>query len=254
MPAIRGILLDIEGTTSSISFVYDMMFPYVREHLDSYLSEHWGEPDLQESLATLLAEYGEHQGSENWLAEFDDTVTPADLQAAHVKNVNRLMDSDVKAPGLKKLQGMIWEKGFKSGEMVAHLFDDVEPALKRWTEAGIDLRIYSSGSIQAQKLFFGHTVKGDLLPCLTRHYDRSYGPKHDRTSYHMIASDYGVPANRVLFVSDVVAELDAANEARMQVALSVRPGNKPVENPNGYPVIESFDQLDEIFSIGEPVA
>ncbi len=226
------------------------MFPYVRQHLDTFLAEHWGEPDLQEALAVLLSEYGEYQGAEAWLSEFDNTVTPQDLQAAHSKNVNRLMDSDVKAPGLKKLQGMIWESGFKSGAMVAHLYDDVEPAIKRWHKAGIDLRIYSSGSIQAQKLFFGHTVKGALLPYLNRHYDRSYGPKHDRTSYHMIASDYGVPANRVLFVSDVVAELDAANEARMQVALSVRPGNKPFENPGGYPIVESFDQLDELFDIG----
>lgn len=228
-----------------------MMFPYVREHLDTFLAEHWGEPDLQECLAVLLSEYGEHQGDGNWLGEFDSTVTPQDLQAAHSKNVNRLMDSDIKAPGLKKLQGMIWESGFNSGAMVAHLYDDVEPAIKRWHDAGLDLRIYSSGSIQAQKLFFGHTVKGDLLPYLNRHYDRSYGPKHDRTSYQMIASDYGLPANRVLFVSDVVAELDAANEARMQVALSVRPGNKPFENPFGYPVIESFDQLDDMFEIGK---
>jgi len=230
------------------------MFPYVREHVQRYLADHWGEPDLQESLAALRDEYCEYQGSENWLAEFDDAETPEDLQAGHVKNINRLMDSDVKAPGLKRLQGMIWESGFKNGEMVAHLYDDVEPAFKRWAAAGIDLRIYSSGSIQAQKLFFEHTIKGDLRSYLSRHYDRSYGPKHDRTSYHMIASDYGVPANRLLFVSDVVSELDAANEARMQVALSVRPGNKPVENPNNYPVVESFEQLDAIFSIGETVA
>ena len=228
------------------------MFPYVREHLDTFLKEHWGESDLQESLSALLGEYGEHQGDKNWLDEFKNTVTPQDLQAAHSKNINRLMDTDVKAPGLKKLQGMIWESGFKSGEMVAHLYDDVEPAIKRWHQEGIDLRIYSSGSIQAQKLFFGHTVKGDLLPYLTRHYDRSYGPKSDQMSYQMIVSDYGLPANRVLFVSDVIAELDAANKARMQVALSVRPGNKPTENPNGYPVIESFEQLDELFEIVDP--
>ena len=246
MSGIRGILLDIEGTTSSISFVYDMMFPYVREHLDRFLRDHWGEPELQEALAVLLSEYGEHQGDGNWLAEFDSTVSPEDLQAAHAKNVNRLMDADIKVPGLKKLQGMIWESGFTSGEMVAHLYDDVEPAIKRWKATGLDLRIYSSGSIQAQKLFFGHTIKGDLLPCLTRHYDRSYGPKCDPTSYQMIVSDYGMPANRILFVSDIVAELDAANEARMQIALSVRPGNKPFENPKGYPEISSFDQLDKL--------
>ena len=252
MSGIRGILLDIEGTTSSISFVYDMMFPYVREHLDRFLSDHWGEPELQEALAVLLSEYSTHQGDSNWLAEFDNTVTPEDLQVAHAKNINRLMDADIKAPGLKKLQGMIWESGFNSGEMVAHLYDDVEPAIKRWKEAGLDLRIYSSGSIQAQKLFFGHTIKGDLLPCLTRHYDRSYGPKCEPTSYQMIVSDYGMPANRILFVSDIVEELDAANEARMQIALSVRPGNKPFDNPKGYPEIESFDQLDKLFEIVDP--
>jgi enolase-phosphatase E1 len=133
--------------------------------------------------------------------------------------------------------------------MVAHLYDDVAPALKRWKEAGIDLRIYSSGSVQAQKLFFGHTVAGDLLPLLTRHYDRSVGAKDERISYSTIASDYGVPGNRILFVSDVVPELDAANEARMQVALSIRPGNQPVDDNTSYPGIESFDELDKLFRL-----
>ena len=240
---IRGILLDIEGTTSSISFVYDVMFQYARDHLDAYLAEHWEDPTVQECLP-LLAEDLQHDSVDAWLGTDD-----ASKQQKAAAGVVSLMDKDAKVAGLKKLQGMIWKDGFTSGEMVAHLFDDVAPALKRWTDAGIDVRIYSSGSIQAQKLFFGHTKAGDLLPLLTRHYDRSLGAKNERVSYHAIASDYGLPANRIIFVSDILAELDAANEARMQVALSIRPGNKPVDDNNRYPGIESFDELDKLFRL-----
>ena len=167
----KTILLDIEGTTSSISFVYDVMFPYVRENLESFLNENWSREDVQACLPLLKDD----------LAANDDW--PAD-QADVVSGVIKLMDDDVKATGLKQLQGLIWHDGFTSGTLVAHLFDDVADAIRSWHAEGVDIRIYSSGSIAAQRLFFGHTVAGDLLPLVSAHYDTTTGNKKNRYRRH----------------------------------------------------------------------
>lgn len=147
---LRGILLDIEGTTSSISFVYDVMFPFVRRELEAYLTNHWGEPELTAACEAIARDAG-------------NTSLSASRDSIQAE-VIRLMDGDVKTTGLKQLQGLIWDAGFKSGEMKAHVYDDVPPAIAAWNSAGLDVRIYSSGSVQAQKLFFGHTIAGNLLP------------------------------------------------------------------------------------------
>ena len=226
----RGILLDIEGTTSSISFVYDVMFPFVRRELNSYLLANWGSPELNRVVDSLVSEA---DGA---------SLNSADLARDEVL---RLMDQDVKSTGLKHLQGLIWEAGFASGELRAHVYDDVLPALQAWIEAGRDVRIYSSGSIQAQKLFFGHTIAGDLLPLLKGHYDTTTGPKKEPASYRAIAALYGLPASEVLFLSDIVAELDAARSAGMRAALVVRPGNAEGQSSVAAPhaTINSFEQV-----------
>ena len=127
--------------------------------------------------------------------------------------------------------------------MVAHLYDEVADCIKNWKQSGIDVRIYSSGSIQAQKLFFGYTVAGDLLDQFSGHYDTTTGPKQESASYQTIAAEFDCEANQILFVSDVVAELDAAKSAGLQTALSIRPGNKPVEADHGFDVINGFDEI-----------
>ena len=228
---IRSILLDIEGTTSSISFVYDVMFPYVREHLTDFLAKRWADEDVQKCVGLLRADIG---ADEDW---------PAD-QAAVTKAVIGLMDDDVKATGLKQLQGLIWHDGFKSGAMVAHLFDDVADAIRRWEAAGIDVRIYSSGSIAAQKLFFEHTVAGNLLPLLKGHYDTTTGGKKEPASYEIIAGEIGADPDSILFISDVGEELDAAAKAGMQTLLSIRPGNKPVEDNDRFTSITDFSAVE----------
>ena len=228
---IRSILLDIEGTTSSISFVYDVMFPYVREHLTEFLAKRWADEDVQKCVALLRTDIG---ADENW---------PADENAV-AKAVIGLMDDDVKATGLKQLQGLIWHDGFKSGAMVAHLFDDVAAAIRSWEATGIDVRIYSSGSIAAQKLFFEHTVAGNLLPLLKGQYDTTTGGKKEPASYEIIAGEIGVPPDTILFISDVGEELDAAAQAGMQTLLSIRPGNKPVENIDLYTAITDFASVE----------
>ena len=146
----RGILLDIEGTTSSIRFVYDVMFPFVRRELDAFLTEHWDDEAVAAACQQIALDAG-HESLSAWSSD-DDAQKQADLVRGEVI---RLMDHDVKATGLKSLQGLIWRSGFESGEMVAHVYDDVAPALLQWKQANLDIRIYSSGSIGAQKLFFG---------------------------------------------------------------------------------------------------
>ena len=155
-----------------------------------------------------------------------------------------MIDNDVKATGLKQLQGIIWKSGFHSGEMVAHLYDDTAPALKRWKQQGLDLRIYSSGSIAAQKLFFGHSVAGDILDLFSSHYDTTTGPKKEAESYRKIVADCGIAADRIVFISDVAAELDAAAQAGLQTVLSIRPGNAAVMDVENYQAIESFQILE----------
>ena len=228
--AAQGVLLDIEGTTSSVSFVYDVMFPFARRELDAYLEASWRTPECRAACAQIARDAGDESLAEQPSAVRDEVL--------------RLMDGDVKATGLKQLQGLIWERGFQSGELLAHVYDDVPPALLRFNGSGLDVRIYSSGSIQAQKLFFGHTEFGNLLPQFRGHYDTTTGPKREAASYTAIAEDYQLPASDIAFLSDVVAELDAARTAGMQTVLVLRPGNQPVEPGHGHRAISSFAQLE----------
>jgi enolase-phosphatase E1 len=241
----RGILLDIEGTTSSVSFVYDVMFPYVRKHLTFEVLTNWIEPPYVAAFESIAKDAG-RTSLAAWLAEEDLTRDNA-LRGSQLvcREVTRLMDADVKATGLKQLQGLIWQGGFESGELQAHVYDDVPPALAAWNAAGRDVRIYSSGSVQAQKLFFGHTIAGNLLPQFRGHYDTTTGPKKEAQSYGLIAEEYGLPAGEILFLSDIVAELDAARAAGLQTALVKRPGNAPVVTGASEPhaEIESFAEV-----------
>lgn len=232
------VLLDIEGTTSSIDFVHKVMFPFARERVEEFVTSNWDSPELSDCV-DLLAKDLEQDSAATWLSG-----DAAANQQTVVDAVVNMIDNDIKATGLKQLQGIIWKEGFHSGELVAHLYDDTAPALHRWNKAGLDLRIYSSGSVGAQKLFFGHSVAGDILNLFSAHYDTKTGPKKESESYRKIVADAGVDANRIVFVSDVAAELDAAAEAGLQTVLSVRPGNGAVETPSKYQAVESFESLE----------
>ncbi len=229
-PNGRGILLDVEGTTSAIAYVYDVMFPFARTGLPSFLERQWDSPALVEVRHQVAS----------------DTQCPAAAndRATFETEIRRLMDADVKATGLKQLQGLIWEAGFHSGELVAHVYDDVAPAMHRWQQAGFDLRIYSSGSVHAQQLFFGHTTAGDLLHSFTGHYDTTIGNKREVDSYLRIADDWQRRPSDILFLSDVVAELDAARAAGMQTCLCLRPGNAEVDPNQGHPTCSEFGEID----------
>ncbi len=227
------ILLDVEGTTSSIAFVYDVLFAFVKEHLAEFLAHERGRAAVRTAAAQLAAEAGVADAS------LDD---PAGLQRV-VQAAFDLMNRDVKSTPLKALQGMIWRGGYESGQLVSHVFDDVPPALAAWADAGLDVRIYSSGSIEAQKLFFAHTAAGDLTRHLRGHYDTTSGPKRESSSYTRIAADMGWEPRRILFVSDIGAELDAARQAGMATALAVRPGNRDPGGLGEHEPIESFADI-----------
>ena len=234
----KGVLLDIEGTTSAIAYVYDVMFPFARKRLDGYLSEHWDDS----ALDPVRDRFAIDAGAESFAAW---TRGSDDPRQTLLDEAVRLMDGDIKATGLKQLQGLIWQSGFESGELRAHVYPDVPPALEAWKAAGVDLRVYSSGSVHAQKLFFGNSEAGDLLPVFTGHYDTTTGPKRESPSYAAIASDWGLPAGEILFLSDVTEELNAARKAGMMTALVSRPGNaEPTAADPPHPRIESFEELN----------
>ena len=229
----RGILLDVEGTTSSISFVYDVLFAFARQHVGDFLLQHRLDPAVQAAAAALATETGAAD------ATLADPAGTTRLALAAIDLMNR----DVKSTPLKALQGMIWRSGFDSGELVSHVFDDVPETLAQWADSGLDVRIYSSGSIDAQKLFFSHTCAGDLTPHLRGHYDTTTGPKREAASYRAIAADMGMEPREILFISDVGEELDAARQAGMATALAIRPGNR---EPGGLLEHESLELFTEI--------
>ena len=222
---VRGVVLDIEGTTTPISFVHDVLFPYARTHLRDFLTAS-GADGHADTAATLLE------------AERAADHVDGDLAAY----VEWLMDRDRKSPGLKMLQGLIWARGYGDGTLRGDVFADVPPALERWHASGLDLAIYSSGSVQAQHLLFGSTRFGDLTSRLSHFFDTSVGPKRARESYQRIVREMTLAANQLLFVSDIPEELGAARAAGMQTLLCIRPGNAPQADHDGQ-AIRSFDEI-----------
>lgn len=236
---LRAILLDIEGTTSSISFVHDVMFPFVLQRLEPFLEQQLQRSHVQQACQQIAVDAGQTS-----LVSWQQAAQSASLQALVATEVRRLMAGDVKATGLKALQGLIWEEGFASGELVAHVYPDVLPTIRHWRAVGLDVRIYSSGSIAAQKLFFGHVAEvGNCLDLFTGHYDTTSGSKKEPDSYRSIARDWGLPASEILFISDLAAELLAARSAGLQVCASVRPGNAALPPELDVRRIQSFDQV-----------
>jgi len=236
MTSPRLYLLDVEGTTSPISLVSEQLFPFARRHLQAYLREHVGEPEVDADLALLAGE--------------NSAETAADCPGfAGGDGANRasdyllwLMDRDRKSTALKSLQGKIWKAGFEAGELVGTVFADVPEALARWSRIA-KAAIYSSGSVEAQQLLFRHSSAGDLTPYLSGYFDTRVGAKGAAESYRAIAAAMGVVTAEVLFVSDLVQELDAAREAGCGTRLSLREGNQPVADAKGHAEIRIFAEI-----------
>jgi len=217
----RAILLDIEGTTTPVAFVYEVLFPYARSHVREFLQRDDGSEDLQSDLLALKAEYRSDIERRHEPPLWREDSAESELESA-TQYVYWLMDQDRKSTALKALQGEIWKDGYLSGQLRGQVFPDVVPAFRRWKEQQRSIYIFSSGSILAQKLLFAHTHEGDLTGYLSDYFDTTTGPKTNAGSYASISERIEVPAAEILFVSDINGELDAALESGMQTALCVR--------------------------------
>lgn len=228
---ISAILTDIEGTTSSISFVKDVLFPYARRALPGFVREHGHEPEVRRWLDQVAVENG---------GMCQDEMIVETLQG--------WIDEDRKHTALKALQGSIWEAGYRDADFTAHIYPDAAPALRGWYESGLPLYVYSSGSVPAQKLFFGHSDAGDLTALFSDWFDTEVGGKREAGSYRRIAEAIGVPAGEILFLSDVVEELDAAREAGLQTVLIDRlqdyPQPRHGEATHGHARVERFSEIE----------
>lgn len=222
--SLRAILLDIEGTTTPIAFVHDVLFSYAREHVREFLAAN----SAAEDIALLREEHA---------VDVREGRNPPESIAEYVE---WLISIDRKSTGLKSLQGKIWRQGYLDGSLKSQVYADVAPAFARWRERGLRISIFSSGSVLAQQLLFAHTEVGDLTPFIDSYFDTNVGKKGEAESYRKIAEALGCDPKEILFISDIAAELDAANEAGMKIILSIRPGNTPQPR---YPSIHSFDEI-----------
>jgi enolase-phosphatase E1 len=237
--AIRAILLDIEGTTTPIDFVFKTLFPFAAEHAQEFLRENSSDSEVKQLIAELRSTWSgaASSGAPVWIES-----TPEEKLASAAAYVRWLIARDSKITPLKALQGKIWEQGFRNGRLKGEVYSDVAPAFARWREQGRQIAIFSSGSVLAQKLLFAHSTAGDLSSCLAAYFDTTTGPKREAGSYRKIAAARGLSPSEVLFVSDVEAELDAAKEAGMHAVVSLRPGITP-SSKAAHAAIRSFDEL-----------
>ncbi|HHX35895.1 MAG TPA: acireductone synthase [Gammaproteobacteria bacterium] len=222
--SVKAILTDIEGTTSSIAFVFEVLFPYAKQHLPDYVRACAKEDAQSPVLQAVRKEAHEPQ---------------ADVERV-IAILAQWMDQDVKATSLKALQGLVWQQGYVSGEIKGHVYSDAAQALHAWQTQGYQLYVYSSGSIQAQKLIFRHSIAGDLTPLFSGYFDTTSGHKREPASYKRIAQAIDLPAEQILFLSDVVEELDAAQASGMRTCGLARAQGLLL----GHSTVDSFNCID----------
>jgi enolase-phosphatase E1 len=247
---IRGVLLDIEGTTTPIAFVHEVLFSYARSQVRSFLTEHFGSAEVLADVQQLREEHAtdvkQNLQPPALVDVGADVARPgAAAIGSLVEYVSWLIDRDRKSTGLKSLQGKIWKQGYIDGTLKAEIFAEVAPALERWRQAGLQISIFSSGSSLAQKLLFAHTEAGDLTGFIDNYFDTTIGSKTDAASYRRIATALNLPARDVVFISDVAPELDAAGAAGMQTLLCVRPGNNTQACAERFQKIRGFDEIPD---------
>jgi enolase-phosphatase E1 len=228
---VRGILLDIEGTTTPIVFVHDVLFSYAREHVREFLAANADTEEVRADVALLRDEHA------------DDVINGLNPPPLVADYVEWLIAADRKSTGLKSLQGKIWRQGYVDGSLKSQVFADVAPAFERWRARGLSINIFSSGSVLAQKLLFAHTEVGNLTRFIDDYFDTNVGKKGEAESYRRIAEKMKLPPVEIVFISDVVDELNAAHEAGMKTLLSIREGNAPQNNSKRFPEVLNFDQI-----------
>ena len=230
MIPLAAILTDIEGTTTRIAFVKDVLFPYARERLPAFLTARARSPEVAAELAEVRR------------------LAPGQPELATLLH---WIDTDAKVTPLKTLQGMIWEYGYADGSLRGDLYSDVAPCLRLWSSVGVRLAVFSSGSVTAQKLIFGHSVAGDLTGLFGGFFDTRVGGKRDVDSYGRLAIALGLPTAEVLFLSDMEAELDAAAVAGMRTCQLVRAedGTQPSDR---HAVARDFREVGQIMELPVP--
>ncbi len=238
---VRAILLDIEGTTTPIDFVYGTLFPFARARIGDFVQRHRDRADVREDIQALRVEYALEDSQAPGLPAWRGDSANAEADSA-VNYALWLMERDRKSTPLKSLQGRIWEAGYLSGELRGQLYLDVAPAFRRWRGQGRTMAIFSSGSVLAQKLLFAHSTAGDLASFISAYFDTTTGPKQDAQSYGRIAAALRLLPADLLFCSDVVPELDAARRAGIHTALCIRSGTgAPLNVPHS--VIRTFNEV-----------
>lgn len=228
---IKAIITDIEGTTSSISFVKDVLFSYAAQKLPDYVRANCRVPAVQEQLRATAKESG---------------IAEADTEAL-IAQLLQWMREDKKITPLKALQGMIWQHGYEQGAYKAHVYPDAVASLRAWHAQGLKLFVYSSGSIFAQKLFFKYSEAGDLTPLFSNYFDTTSGAKQEVDSYRKITASIGLPANELVFLSDIGAELDAARTAGLNTVWLVRAKDSPLcpqDLVTPHQVVNNFGQIN----------
>ncbi|HEV7375876.1 MAG TPA: acireductone synthase [Pyrinomonadaceae bacterium] len=238
---ISTILLDIEGTTTPIDFVYQILFPYARARLKDFIKRNLADEEVRSIVAALFDNHAQDRSADLPPLHGSDNLDAGQIEEI-VVYCQWLIDHDRKVAPLKTIQGKIWEEGYGSGELKSKVFTDVAPALRRWREQGKTVCIYSSGSVLAQKLLFAHTEQGGLTEFIQDFFDTSVGHKTEPGSYTRIAELVRRKPSEILFISDVVAELNAAQAAGFQTLLCVRPGNHPQSESSVHDMIYTFDE------------
>ncbi len=229
---IAAIVMDIEGTTSGIGFVQNVLYPYSLKHIGPFLREHREERDVARVLVRLSASAG---------------IPLHDLEGM-IKLLQQWIRDDEKDPELKTLQGMIWEKAYKQGLFQAHVYPDVPEVLQQWQQEERNLYVFSYGSVKAQQLFFRYSDHGDMRLLFSGYFDSTVGSRHEADTYSRIASSIALPVQRILFISDDRQELDAAAAAGMRTTWVIRPQDtsldvERVRLKTSHPVVTSFEQI-----------
>lgn len=222
---IRAIVTDIEGTTSSLSFVKDVLFPYAREHIGEFVRFHAEEENIAPLINDVCMEADADLGLEGVIRQLETWI-----------------DEDKKITALKTLQGLLWEAGYLQGDFKGHIYEDARQKLEQWHDQGVALYVYSSGSVHAQKLLFGYTSYGDLTYLFNGYFDTHIGAKMETSSYRNIAMEIGVDISEILFLSDIEAELDAARVAGMQTCWLVRDGE--IDTSASHHQVNDFNAID----------
>ncbi len=238
---IRAVLLDVEGTTTPVDFVYKVLFLFSRARVEHYLARHSQEPETAAEIEALRQQREIEARQNSGVPQWSESSPEARVKSA-AEFCRWLMDHDRKVTALKSLQGKIWEAGYRSGELRGEVYPDVAPAFARWRKQGRDIAIFSSGSVLAQKLIFGCSTAGDLTPHIRAYFDTTTGAKREDASYRRIASALGRKPDEVLFLSDVTGELDAARAAGMATLLVIRPGASALGSST-HAAIRSFDEV-----------